>query len=381
MKKQKQKKHYRGHGTGTLIKQSTGLFLAKWCHGGRTYVRSTQTHDRTEAEKKLDGFVRPFLEKDEIAVLENLQAKVRTLEKRHESAELKAAKQIPLKDVFDQYIETVGSDTLSENTLANYRSYISQFALWMGEHFKNVTTLGQVTSEEAAAFMKHFEMTRTGNTYDAYLCTLKLVFKTLLHNASMWDFKFKKGKNMKYERRALTSTELKRLLKHVAKNKDLNLLFNVGIYTGLRVSDSALLRWRDIDLDHKVISIVPIKVKRFNRRIYIPIHPKLFTLLKALSKGVKDQEEFVSKLNAHRYSHNSLGYILKGVFTACGINNGTNHLSFHTLRHTFVSVAANNNIPLPIVQSIVGHSCASMTQRYYHLDHGYALKAMSKISF
>ena len=78
----KQKKYYRGHGTGTLIKQPTGLFLAKWTFAGKTYVRSTKTHDKDEAEKKLDEFVKPFLEQDQIAVLENLQAKVRTLEKR-----------------------------------------------------------------------------------------------------------------------------------------------------------------------------------------------------------------------------------------------------------------------------------------------------------
>lgn len=380
MKKQKQKKHYRGHGTGTLIKQSTGLFLAKWTFAGKTYVRSTKTHDRDEAEKKLDEFVRPFLEKDEIAVAENLLAKVRTLEKRHESEEQKTAKQIPLKDLFDQYIEAVGSDNLSENTQANYRSYVSQFILWMTEHYKNITTLGQVTSEETTAFMKHLEKTRTANTFNAYNTTFKTMFKVLLRNASMWDFKFKKPV-MKYERRALTSTELKRLLKQVAKDKDLNTLFHLGVYTGMRVSDCATLTWKDIDLDHKVISIVPIKVKRYGRRIHIPIHPKLFTLLKGLSKGVRDREEYVSSLNAHRYKHNSLGYILKGVFTACGINNGKNHLSFHTLRHTFVSVAANNNIPLPIVQSIVGHSTGSMTQRYYHQDATYALNVMSKISF
>ena len=380
MKKQKQKKHYRGHGTGTLIKQSTGLFLAKWCYGGRTYVRSTKTHDRDEAEKKLDEFVRPFLEKDEIAVAENLLAKVRTLEKRHESEEQKTAKPIPLKDLFDQYIETAGSNNLSENTQANYRSYVSQFILWMTEHFKNVTTLGQVTSEETTAFMKHLEKTRTGNTVNAYLTTFKTMFKVLLNNAAVWNFKFRKPV-MKYERRALSSAELKLLLKHVARNRDLNVLFHLGVYTGMRASDCATLRWKDIDLDHKVISIVPIKVKRYGRRIHIPIHPKLFTLLKGLSKGVKDTAEYVSTLNAHKYKHNTLGYVLKGVFTACGINNGKNHLSFHTLRHTFVSVAANNNIPLPIVQSIVGHSTKSMTLRYYHTDTTYALNIMSKISF
>ncbi len=378
--KTKQKKHYRGHGRGTLIQQTSGLYLAKWTFAGKTYVRSTKTHDRDEAEKKLDEFVKPFLEQDAIAVAENLLAKVRTLEKRHENEEQKTAKQIPLESMFDQYIETVGSENLSENTQANYRSYVSQFILWLNEHFKNVRTIGQVTSEETTAFMKHLETTRTGNTVNAYLTTFKTMFKVLLHNATMWNFQFKKPV-MKYERRALTSQELKRLLKHVAKDNDLNVLFHIGIYTGMRVSDCAMLKWKDIDLDHRVISIVPIKVKRYGKRIYIPIHPKLFNLLKRLSKGVTNREEYVSSLNAHRYANNYLGYVLKEVFTSCGINDKKNHLSFHVLRHTFVSVAANHGVPLPIVQSIVGHSCTSMTERYYHTDTTYALNVISKISF
>ena len=40
--------------------------------------------------------------------------------------------------------------------------------------------------------------------------------------------------------------------------------------------------------------------------------------------------------------------------------------SFHSLRHTFVSLAANAGVPLTIVQSIVGHTSIAMTRHYYH---------------
>lgn len=40
--------------------------------------------------------------------------------------------------------------------------------------------------------------------------------------------------------------------------------------------------------------------------------------------------------------------------------------SFHSLRHTFVSISANAGVPLPVVQSIVGHCSTAMTQHYYH---------------
>ena len=36
--------------------------------------------------------------------------------------------------------------------------------------------------------------------------------------------------------------------------------------------------------------------------------------------------------------------------------------SFHSLRHTFVSLSANAGVPLPVVQSIVGHCSTTMTR-------------------
>ena len=44
----------------------------------------------------------------------------------------------------------------------------------------------------------------------------------------------------------------------------------------------------------------------------------------------------------------------------------TPEATFHSLRHTFVSFAANAGVPLHIVQSIVGHESTAMTRHYYH---------------
>ena len=66
---------------------------------------------------------------------------------------------------------------------------------------------------------------------------------------------------------------------------------------------------------------------------------------------------------------------LRKLFTAAGIT--MNFLlggrcrrsvvaSFHSLRHTFVSLSANAGVPLPVVQSIVGHCSTAMTRHYYH---------------
>ena len=53
--------------------------------------------------------------------------------------------------------------------------------------------------------------------------------------------------------------------------------------------------------------------------------------------------------------------------------------SFHSLRHTFVSLSANAGVPLPVVQSIVGHCSSAMTRHYYHENETVLRQAVAAI--
>ena len=66
-----------------------------------------------------------------------------------------------------------------------------------------------------------------------------------------------------------------------------------------------------------------------------------------------------------------LGEIFKAALITTSIKiEGRKHktpeATFHSLRHTFVSFAANAGVPLHVVQSIVGHESTAMTRHYYH---------------
>jgi integrase len=43
------------------------------------------------------------------------------------------------------------------------------------------------------------------------------------------------------------------------------------------------------------------------------------------------------------------------------------NLSFHSLRHTFITLGRLGGIPDPIIRALVGHKSASMTERYSHV--------------
>ena len=372
------KKQRRGNGAGCLVKQPSGLFLAKWCYQGKTYTRSTQTHDKSKALDKLNEFVRPFLDKAQIAIIENLEAKVRTSRKTGEIEKLSKQMLIPLTSMFEKYLETL-DEPLANGSIESYQTYVWNYIAWMKENYGYIKTIGEVKKYMNEEFLKHLtELKRSTSTYNGHVHTLKRIFKALLSSDSVWDFKAKRY-HLVYERRSLTHDEIKLIMSMVENNKDMNLLFNLGLFTGMRLSDCCLIRWEDVDLHDHFINILPLKTKRFLRRILIPIHPKLHKLLSSIPH--KEPHGYISEKNARQYKSNAIAFYIRQIFQACKVNDGKNKLGFHTFRHTFVSRCANSGVPLAVVQSIVGHRCIEMTRHYYHMDNGVALKAFRKIAW
>ena len=62
-----------------------------------------------------------------------------------------------------------------------------------------------------------------------------------------------------------------------------------------------------------------------------------------------------------------------------GRRTRTPEATFHSLRHTFVSFAANAGVPLHVVQSIVGHESTAMTRHYYHENEEVLRQAVAAI--
>ena len=55
---------------------------------------------------------------------------------------------------------------------------------------------------------------------------------------------------------------------------------------------------------------------------------------------------------------------------------GFDGLRFHDLRHSFITLMAERNVPLPVVQSMVGHMSAAVTRRYTHISSQAARSAV-----
>ena len=332
---------------------------------GKRYCRSTRTKDREKAERFLQRFLAPF-----------------GLGERR----------LPLADVWLEYLKSPNRNELAPSTLHSKKNVWFHFARWMEHSYLPVEDLAGVTPEAISEYLACLRANLSGSSYNCRVCVLREIFRVLADKAGIeydpWD-----GVRLRpddsHSRRELTMVELERLLV-AAKRADAmtaekstspwrsewRRLFLIVIYTGMRLGDCCRLSWASVNLSTGIIQLVPQKTKRHHGRIVtIPILPALRF---ALEESPEDERSgYVLPTLADYYMKTKwrVGHELGRIFHAAGIvtsiqiegrRTKTPEATFHSLRHTFVSFAANAGVPLHIVQSIVGHESTAMTRHYYH---------------
>ncbi len=372
----------REKGMGNLQREKSGRWTMRVGINGKRYCRSTRTKDRDQAERVLQRFLAP------LGLGEH---------------------RLPLADVWLEYVRSPNRNELAKATMDGKRQVWMHFAKWMEHFYLHVDDLAGVTSDMVAEYLVCLRTDLCATTYNNRVCILREIFRVLAQKARLEEDPWE-GVRLRpddsHSRRELTMDELRRLLEAAKKVKaegeqrncssEWHKLILIGIYTGLRLGDCCRLDWSQINLAQGIIQLVPEKTKRHHRRIVtIPIHPALgVALLESAEcnvRGVKTENEDASHLalsNSHftgpvlprisemyTRTRSRVSDRLCAIFRAAHIETSvqiegrkhkTPEATFHSLRHTFVSFAANAGVPLHVVQSIVGHESTAMTRHYYH---------------
>ena len=360
----------RSKGEGTLIKRGK-YWTARWVSNGEVHVRSTKCTQKRDAEKKLAEFTKPFRETSELAVLENLAAKMRVIKTEHEDEDL--GNPVKIDFLVDTYTSDVSSSPLTSGTEANYNAQVSQFKAFVGKEFVH-----EVTRDDVEKFLQDRKKKCGISTYNLYIAVLRKLFSVAMKHdkrikVNVWESFTKLKVDKSAKRRELTTEEVKKLCEAADKSKmfngELGMLFTVGVYTGLRVSDCVALKWCDIDMERKMIVVLPIKTSKNGRKAHIPIHPKLLERLKELDQSTTHVMPTLANSNIRAVMRN-----INSIFKSCGIEtsvkdkNGNRHVAtgFHAFRHYFISNCVKNGIPVSVVQQMVAHSSADMSLAYTH---------------
>ena len=369
----------REKGMGSLQLEKSGRWTMRVGIKGKRYSRSTRTTDREKAEKFLERFLSPL----------GL-----------------GSHRLPLADAWLEYVKSPNRRELAPATLNSKRLVWMDFARWMEHHHLEIGNLAEVTREAIAEYLACIRADVCASTYNGRICVLREIFHVLAEKAGLvddpWDGVRLHADDC-HSRRELTLDELEQLLKAATKaGNEWRRLFVVGIYTGLRLGDCCCLRWDSVNLERGVIQLIPTKTRKHahGQPITIPIHPQLMDELRGKREEGKGKREegkvevrdgtFVNPTLADWYKNSKwrVSHGLELIFKAAHIETSiriegrrtrTPEATFHSLRHTFVSLAANAGVPLPVVASIVGHSSTAMTRHYYHENEEMLRQAVAAI--
>ena len=425
MQKQQKKK---SHGSGSITKnpQNGHFYLQFYDAEGRrkTITLKTLTGQYITEQRAAETAAREFM--DRLKKIQDIETHEDYLEERARLKKLKARLTITLDDAFDLHLLKPHTRIASNQVENVNRRYWVDFVSFLHDRH-GLTTLDQVEREHAEEYIayirkfgrwnrkisyhqekcprrKEFKEYESGGilsptTLNRYQSVCKAVFSFLLFDLGYTleenpFFHIKPLKLEPVERDIFTDEELQRIFASAPPLQ--RALFTLGICTGLRLGDVATLCWNEIDITVPDTNDIPEffqhEIHRITRKtktlVHIPIERELADFLSKQWEKSRYSEYVLPEAAEMYLNHKGmvnrrvLGYLHSlGIVTdkqVPGRKRKQSVKDFHSLRHCFCYYAGLRGVPLPVVQSIVGHLTAAMTRHYQsHADREARMKGIA----
>jgi integrase len=144
-----------------------------------------------------------------------------------------------------------------------------------------------------------------------------------------------------------------------------------ALHTGLRMGEQRAIKWTDIDLERRIITVrrsapkwLSIeKTPKSNRHRRVDITEELAN---ALARFPRESDTVFCNDDGSKLQPGQFHEILWAAQKKAGLRR----IKWHELRHSFASILTSAGAPLRVVQSLLGHSTIRMTERYAHLAPG-----------
>ena len=359
-------------------------------HTGRQRKRSTKTTNRRDALKIAAGY-------EDAGNRKRTSIQVRgVIAELHQEITGDELSSFSTKKFVNDWLEQKKPEIASA-THTYYKNATDKFLVFLGEDAKR--EISEITRDHITRFRNHEAKSLAAKTVNHDLKCLKMVFKAARRDGVIFEdpteFVETMRQNVKNERRRpFTIPELKAILSVADDEWSSMILF--GLYTGQRLGDLAKLTWQNIDLQRGEIRLVTSKTGRnliipiaapLRKRLEssspgdipdAPIHPKAYSVMHTngrsglLSNWFADllAEAGLREKKKHRKSTESVGR---------GRRSSAGSLSFHSLRHTAVSMMKDAGMPMAAVMELVGHDSEQISEHYTHVGFDSLQKAADSL--
>lgn len=351
--------------------------------GQRTTVSTKQT-DRKKAQKFAESLEQSHEDaKDRIMTEENAR---RYLDKML----YEVSGQRLNRSTIEEYMTKWYKDKISEVSKATFKGYrgnCDRFVAFLGQQAK--LPLIALTQKHIEDFRNHLvETNRSPKTVNVALKILKAAIGDA-HKRGMTFSNptafVKPVKQICNTRDVFTQEQLKQLMQ--VANEEWKGMILLGLYCGMRLRDAANLSKDKVDLEKGIITYMPQKLLgRGKPEVVIPMSSQLAMYIRARFE-IEGLVFFPSLYGKAAGGNGGLSDQFTDLITKAGIDRkekksvGIKHffgLSFHSLRHTCVSIMANSGVPEEIRRKLVGHT-SDVHRNYTHFELDTLRDSISKI--
>jgi len=177
--------------------------------------------------------------------------------------------------------------------------------------------------------------------------------------------------------RYLTPEEANALLQALKeKSQDTHDVCLLSLHCGLRFSEIAHLKWSDVDYERYMILVRDAKAG--TRHAFMT--EQAAEMLKNRIQGQPYDLVFPSRDGGvMRQISNSFIRTINELGMNKGIDDRRQKLVFHSARHSFGSLLAEQGQDLYTIQKLIGHKTVTMTQRYSHLTESKLKNAVESL--
>lgn len=368
-----------------------------WRVGKKVFNRSTRVTDRKEAEKNLATY--------------NLMAAAnrakRLTEAFFNSLTGRELERITLRDGTDKFLEKC-KGTTQPGTFVRYRMVIDYLLEYL-HATDTAPLLGDVAGEIIQQFLNDARERTSATTANFYRKVLNALFGHALENKKITSnpvkdigtFKASK-EEMEIGRRPFELAEIRDAY-NSAPNDFWRFAIVFGLYTGLRLGNVVTLRWREVDLARKVVNVVDIKSPD---KLQIPIEsPFLLNSLAELRhRAPKAKPEdflfpdyarlYLTKTKDGENNASDLSREFRGILVKAKLLDRYKHrkdgsgrscrravaaLSFHSLRHNFVTMLKERGASQMVARELVGHDSDAVNELYTHTSPEIVRRSLKKL--
>lgn len=296
-----------------------------------------------------------------------------------------------------QHVENWLSDKRQATAAATINFYSQSLAQFL-THLGPVadSDIAEVTKAHVLAYRNSMAGKVAPKTAAHHLQTVKSLFKAARREGLIADdpAEFVEKPRMASERarRPFTVDELRAVLALADDEWRSMILF--ALYTGQRLGDVGRLRWSNVDTVNGELRLTTGKT---GRRIIIPLaeplqrhvatlpvsgkgdgplHPRAFAVLSSGKASGALSNQF-SSLLAEAGLREPVSHRSKDI--GRGAVREASTLSFHSLRHTAVTMMKEAGIPAAVVMELVGHESAEVSQNYTHIGKDALAKAAASL--